>query len=224
MKFCFLHTDFRIKNLFVLILTTILSLSIITGSIYSQDKNTSSNNKKEEIRLPTLEELRKPKSFWDYLPDAVNRLFEPGVDISKKKRISVNRDPVKELSAIFDGETGYIKVPHNAGLNLSKNFTIEAWVKFQDSDKVQGILEKNEKGNGGYSLSISRQGYLQFYSIGEDSGRNNLFYGNSFISKDEWHHIACIFEDEKLIIYLDGQLDIEQAMEKDRHFNTMLPM
>lgn len=92
----------------------------------------------------------------------------------------------------FSG-SNFIQVPNNTSLNLTNNFTIEAWVKLSQIPGIgatQIIVSKRGTTPVGYQFSIS------------DGGRLTLFAAGSFLAStaagtisdvNRWYHVAVSY-------------------------------
>ena len=94
----------------------------------------------------------------------------------------VRPDPVFDLS-------GYLEVPYAPEHNPSGGkITIEAWVKRNESDRIETVV-----GNGyinSYWLGFSSSGKLNFHPHGFSSGVD----GNGTVNTGVWTHIAVTYD------------------------------
>ncbi len=104
----------------------------------------------------------------------------------------------------FDGVNDYVNIPHNAALNITGAFTIEAWVKTTVTT-TQYFLAKGENSFVlGVNGSGTAPGMLSFYANGLSST-----WLNSTISVADgvWHHVAVVRNGGNLQMYIDGTLN-----------------
>ena len=104
----------------------------------------------------------------------------------------------------FDGVNDYVNVPNSASLNLTKNFTLAAWIS-PDSvtggtrtiiGKVTGADDKQ------YQLSLNPTGGVQFDY--EKSGNNYSLTGGT-VTAGTWQHLAVTVDASRNVkIYLNG--------------------
>ncbi len=98
-------------------------------------------------------------------------------------------------SLAFDGSNDWVNIPN---LNLTNDFTIEAWVKF-----AQGVDNKD--------VLVGQEGSGQ--DINFFSGKMRLFDGSdkvtatTGIAAGEWAHVAITRSDSTLTAYLNGVVD-----------------
>ncbi|MDP6771179.1 MAG: LamG domain-containing protein, partial [Anaerolineales bacterium] len=101
----------------------------------------------------------------------------------------------------FDGSNDYVEVPHNSSLDLKNNFTIEAWVKVNNSSN-NTILDKG-KYNNLFQTHTSGNSGLSYYDR-----INGWTYSSGTIPTDTWVHVAVVFKTGtgNLKFYKDGVL------------------
>ncbi|MCH4821721.1 T9SS type A sorting domain-containing protein [Gramella lutea] len=99
----------------------------------------------------------------------------------------------------FDGLDDHVLLDDNYGFN-SGSFSIEVWVKPKSVNGIRTILSKRDVsslGSGGYDLIIN-------------NGAPTFRYGNSSVSTsskvstDRWYHIAVIYRNAKVLLFVDG--------------------
>jgi len=107
---------------------------------------------------------------------------------------------------------GYVNVPSSSSLNLTRPFTVEAWVETKDNGPVQqGVAERYNSVpgvvDGGFALRLVG-GKIQFWSLknGWDLAGQPVT-GVTAIANQAWHHVAGVFDGNQLRVYLDGMLD-----------------
>ncbi|SFC59909.1 SprB repeat-containing protein, partial [Zunongwangia mangrovi] len=100
----------------------------------------------------------------------------------------------------FDGVDDHILMGDSFDMNNKESFTVEAWIKAENSTGTKTILAKKDIQNfntGGYDFVING---------GSPAFRWN---GNSIstsyrITQGIWHHVAVIYEDGTIRLYVDG--------------------
>ena len=99
----------------------------------------------------------------------------------------------------FDGLDDYVTFGDNYSLSTG-NFTLEAWVKPESLTGIKTVLSKRNLRNfglGGYDLILN-------------NGAPTFRFGNSAVSTSSkvgtsrWYHIAVIFKDSRVNLYVDG--------------------
>lgn len=107
----------------------------------------------------------------------------------------------------FDGIDDLVTIPDHPDLDLTDEFTIEAWVRpYESTWWISTVLNKGGAGSGapGYALYAS-------YS-GEPAGRTREASGGSMVSgfpelpEEAWSHLAFTSDGTDLRLYVDGEL------------------
>ncbi|MBI5885114.1 MAG: hypothetical protein HZB85_00820 [Deltaproteobacteria bacterium] len=125
-------------------------------------------------------------------------------------------------AASFDGVDDYARVPHNAAFGMTKNITVEYWIKAAVSQKSNFLVIDKSHGTSGIT------GWLM---QGASSGRIDWGFGNgsdwtSVISTtadmrdNAWHHLAGTYDGSVLKLYVDGVLDNSKAETRGIAQNT----
>lgn len=106
-----------------------------------------------------------------------------------------------EHSLALDGDGDSVEVPHAAALNLNDGdgFTLEAWVKLDDTTDCHSIVDKAATLSSAYRLHIC-DGWVK---------SQGTFYGNTPIPVDTWSHIAVVWDRSTGVesTYINGVLD-----------------
>jgi len=117
------------------------------------------------------------------------------------------------FSLKFDGRTEYISVPNNSSLNNSASLTIEGWIMIDTAGNYRSIIDK-------YKESPSRSGYAVYIKSTRNLvfklalSTNSSYYLQSItaLTRNAWHHFACVFSGTSAKIYLDGRLDRQETL------------
>ncbi|GAO27686.1 LamG domain-containing protein [Geofilum rubicundum] len=107
----------------------------------------------------------------------------------------------------FDGNDDYVAIQNfnynSAGLTA---FTVETWIKTNDAgDQIIASFDRNEfwrlevNGNGAGNGQIG-------FDIMTDAGQLD-FGGSTRIDDGNWHHVAGVFDNGNVYLYIDGNLD-----------------
>ena len=111
------------------------------------------------------------------------------------------------FNAKFDGSTTQLTVPADPSLNLTGDFTIEAWT-YQDANQTNGTI----LGTGGYYSGsnggnwVFRRSSATQIAFATYDGTGNAEYNelSASTSLDTWHHIALVRSGTSVQIYVDG--------------------
>lgn len=98
----------------------------------------------------------------------------------------------------FDGVNDYIEIASHSRLNLTNNFTLEAWVKTKKLNGIQRIFSK--AGAYGFGL-IGEQ--IRFTTY----GRQDYDTNKAKLAVDTWYHLAVVLDRNNTAhFYVDGEL------------------
>ncbi len=101
-----------------------------------------------------------------------------------------------------------INIPHNAALNFSGGFSLEAWIKadsWHASQWGNSIISKDGWGGGekGFALRCGNNGRLSFL-YGTNPGWREVFSAQ-LMKLNTWYHVAGTFNGSVLRIYINGE-------------------
>jgi len=103
-------------------------------------------------------------------------------------------------SALFDGTGDYLSVANNADFDFgSGDFTIDAWVRFNNSNFFYGVAGKYSGSTGWIFTCNTGSGDMVLY----DSGSSNVYVTSSF-SAGVWYHIAVVRTGSVIKFFKDG--------------------
>lgn len=106
----------------------------------------------------------------------------------------------------LDGSRDYVEIPPSDSLDITGAVTLEGWVFHKDAethDWSQAWLSKYE--HRLLSWNIRSDGF--FIAQDEMWDEEMLRYG---APKEEWFHIACVYDSQKQQVYLNGELAAER--------------
>ncbi|HEY9165364.1 MAG TPA: LamG-like jellyroll fold domain-containing protein [Candidatus Kryptonia bacterium] len=99
----------------------------------------------------------------------------------------------------FDGSDDYVSVPDNDALDLTSNYTIEAWIRPAWFPILAGIVSKYQTGSGaGYLLRLPIGG--EHRGIDFD-GEQTFDY---ILDANQWYHIAAVNDNGTRRLYVNG--------------------
>lgn len=132
----------------------------------------------------------------------------------------------------LDGSTSYMLVQHHDNLNITsgRSITITFWMKTSNTTVGPRLVTKRPEvaPSPGYEVNIQGSNNGKIAINLRDSGNKNLGspFGTRDLRDDEWHHIACVFDQtggkSLTSIYVDGVLEVVSA-EANNH-NTPLDL
>ena len=104
----------------------------------------------------------------------------------------------------FDGSNDYVTIPDHVSLDLTNNYTIEAWIYPHSFNDKGGIVSKYHTASAnGYLLRLTSTSPFSGLTLNEVSTSNGVLSANT------WYHVAGVVDGGSVIIYVDG---IEQSV------------
>ena len=108
----------------------------------------------------------------------------------------------EDAAMLFDGATGYVRVPNVPGVSLAGDLSIELWVNV-------ALTERHTVISKGYSrefeLTIERSGHLNFYH-GAGGSYQGMQSPVAPIRANTWHHVVVTrsMATKTITYYVDG--------------------
>jgi hypothetical protein len=119
-------------------------------------------------------------------------------------------DGVKGTAVLLDGYTAYIEVPvaDTFKYRVTGNFSVEGWVALGAYPKHWcPILDhQRDVADGyfnGYFFGVDAMGRLMLRIA--SNGRNEVLFSSDRIQLDKWTHVAGVYEDNELRVYINGE-------------------
>jgi len=113
---------------------------------------------------------------------------------------------------LFDGKGDWVHVANESNFDCTSEVTVAAWIKVNRFDKdYQAIVTKGDsawriqRNQGADSIEFACSG-LKIPSGNQYGG----LYGKKSVNDGKWHHIAGVYNGEKMILYIDGKEDASQ--------------
>ena len=111
----------------------------------------------------------------------------------------------------FDGQGDYIEIIDSNDFTITSQITVSAWIKTDKIDKRwQAIVTKGDRS---WRLQGQRRGYaLEFACTGLviPGSMWGSLYGTIDANDGQWHHVAGVYDGQKICLYIDGRLDVSQ--------------
>jgi hypothetical protein len=99
----------------------------------------------------------------------------------------------------FGGTTDYVEIANNNKLDLTDNYTIEAWIKPSAFDIFGGIVSKYHHDNAnGYVLRLTGDDPYTGINF------NGMYTANGVLKKNQWSHIAAVCSSTVMHVYING--------------------
>src|SRR2546423_8095254 len=103
----------------------------------------------------------------------------------------------------FDG-TGGVRVPDANNLEVTTEFTLDAWVNAADLSDLPLIFSKFVGGNGSYELELDDDGRVRSNVSGDGTSYDSLISGPGVVTTGPWYHVATTFNNGDWKIYVNG--------------------
>jgi len=129
-----------------------------------------------------------------------------GYDGSLFGNPSWTNDVLRGWCLSFDGIDDYVLIGNESAFDISESITVSAWVKADASgNRFQYIVSK---GTDSWRL-YRRSGTGLYFGCTGLSGNNYILSSSDVLGDGQWHHVAGVYDSgqEKLLLYVDGQLD-----------------
>ncbi|BAQ92786.1 hypothetical protein [uncultured Mediterranean phage uvMED] len=139
------------------------------------------------------------------------------------RRSSVETTPyANQYSFEFDGSLDYLTFQdfsNVSGLAFTDDFTLSAWIKADNVNTNQYIIDSSsDSGAGnGYSFRVRTDGKIRFWSYNASSTGLN---SSTVLSANTWYHIACVHTSGMNRIYINGSLDATKTFSSGHSQTT----
>jgi len=107
----------------------------------------------------------------------------------------------------FDGQSEFLRFPHNDAYNVGTGFTIEAWILADEWRNLswQGTIvgSDNQGPDRGYAFRCGEGGILSFVTSVDNVWEEALTA--PIMNLNQWHHVAVTVNNKVITLYVDGQ-------------------
>lgn len=198
------------------------SLSPIVNPQVSTQLKTLSNEALDTLKYtdPTENEIPRPEycvGRWDFEEGSGSIVNDSSGNNNNGiiyGNVSFTKNSVHGNYAI-DGEEGHIDCGNNPELNLTSNFTLSAWVNFENNDNTGNCFIQKGKQfafsiYNGTGDSIPPESPLNRATIiwqDELTDEVHYFAGGTELSNDIWYHLTATYDGEEVRIYVNGKID-----------------
>ena len=115
----------------------------------------------------------------------------------------------------FDG-SAYVDLGDDESLNLVDNLTLMAWIKHETGNDGYVIMRNDDSDMRQYGFLDypgNQSSITCFATTG--SGRQEFFHGGEAVDDNEWHHIAVVYDNPAVTLYVDGSPKEETGTVKE---------
>ncbi len=108
-------------------------------------------------------------------------------------------------------EGDVLTVPAATDLDLTEEFTVEAWIDPKSTHEFENILEKENSGEPSYSYLLTDH-HDQLGAYLQEEPAYSLFSPSEEIEPHTWNHVALTYDGSRVHLYLNGaQVSSEAA-------------
>jgi Tfp pilus assembly protein FimT len=125
--------------------------------------------------------------------------FKSETDFSWKYSLSLNNDYIA-IDDFYDNKT-------------ISEFTVESWIKTTDTEGIIVTYDRSEYWRFGIG-SMGSGGYITMNLSASD------YQGSTYVSDGNWHHLAGVYDNGNLRIYVDGELKDNKSV-KDAYYDSV---
>ena len=105
----------------------------------------------------------------------------------------------QDFSIKFDGQNDYILISDNSFLDLTQDYTLEAWIFPETFSWLGGIISKyHTNAANGYLLRLTHQS--PYTGLGFDE----LVTSTGLLESNQWSHIAAVKQGQNRKIFING--------------------
>lgn len=113
---------------------------------------------------------------------------------------------------LFDGKGDWVHVANESKFDCTSEVTVAAWIKVNRFDKeYQAIVTK---GDSAWRIQRNQdKDSIEFACSGLKIPSGSPYgglYGAKSVNDGKWHHVAGVYNGEKMILYVDGEEDVSQ--------------
>jgi hypothetical protein len=106
----------------------------------------------------------------------------------------------------LSGKGDYVKIDNESAFDITNQITIAAWVNITSiPQEWTGIVTK---GDTAWRMSTDFANSIFHFGLGTNN--NDYMSGKTTVSSGQWHHVASVYDGQKMSIYVDGKLDASQ--------------
>jgi hypothetical protein len=104
----------------------------------------------------------------------------------------------------LDGSGDYVKIDNESAFDITGQITISAWVNIMSiPQEWTGIVTK---GDSAWRMSTDFANNVFHFGV----AREDYLNGKASVGSGQWHNVVCIYDGQKMSIYVDGKLDVSR--------------
>jgi len=157
--------------------------------------------------------IRHPVAIWHLDENAGSTAFDATSYDNDGTVTGPTWTPGYSNSALnFNGSSDYVLVQHSPSLDITNQFSVQAWIKCSGSQHYYAIVDKYEytaSGSRGFTIYLTG-GQLRLSVYSGAAGDGDVF-GTSDLRDNVFHHVFASWDGSYLRAYVDGVLEGEVA-------------
>jgi gliding motility-associated-like protein len=183
-------------------LTANISVAALTGYEYSTDGNTWANTlsltqSSGTVSSTVYVRMTAASTGSPSGNIALSSTGATSVNVAVSGSVGTNNVFIGALS--FDGVNDKVTVADNNALDLTNNYTMEAWIYPRAFPWLGGIISKyHSNSSNGYHLRLSHAGNSRGLSFDEMITADNILTANT------WYHVAAVNNNGTRKLYVNG--------------------
>ncbi|MGD9731370.1 MAG: LamG-like jellyroll fold domain-containing protein [Desulfamplus sp.] len=135
---------------------------------------------------------------WNTQADGLGTDYTAGATYTANASITLYAKWLGQYALQFDGND-YVEINDHSSLDLTTNYTIEAWIKPTSFAWLGGIVGKyHTTGSNGYTLRLSLDPPYSGINFDEMSTNEGI------LTLNQWQHIAAVNDNETRKVYVNG--------------------
>ena len=104
----------------------------------------------------------------------------------------------------LSGKGDYVEISNEANFDINDKITISTWVNITDvPQEWTGIVTK---GDSAWRLSTSFAKNIFHFGVSSSAYLN----GQATVDSGQWHNVVCVYDGQKMSIYVDGKIDFSR--------------
>ncbi len=104
----------------------------------------------------------------------------------------------------LSGKGDYVEISNEANFDINEQITVSAWVNITDvPQEWTGIVTK---GDSAWRLSTSFAQNVFHFGVSSSAYLN----GQASVDSGQWHNVVCVYDGQKMSIYVDGKIDFSR--------------
>lgn len=117
----------------------------------------------------------------------------------------------------FDGVDDFVAVPDSNSLDITRDLTIEAWIRPTTNPAFSRIVSKRSLDDSNAEYDVLRQGdgRIRFSSI--NGGADNFVVSSGTVPPNVYTHVAVTIQGSTLQFYINGALDSTRSYNVARN-------